>query len=215
MSFHNNISIPYILKLISRGEGEQLDFKKTVSSASKIAKSMSAFANHKGGTLLIGVNDNKTISGVRSEDEKYMLDLAANFYCKPNIDLKIIEWEIGGKTVLECKIPEGKDKPYYAKDEEGKWWAHIRVADKTLLASKIVLDVLKRQTNNTNTFIAYGRHEDGLLKYLQTNNKVTLKEVSKLLNIGRWRAQKMLINLVSAGILRSHTTEKTEFFTLS
>jgi predicted transcriptional regulator len=36
-----------------------------------------------------------------------------------------------------------------------------------------------------------------------------------MLNISRWRAQKMLINLVSAGIIRNHTTEKEEFFTLS
>lgn len=215
MSFHKNISFPHVMQLISRGEGEQLDFKKTISSANKIAKTMAAFANHKGGTLLVGVNDNKTISGVKSEDEKYMLDLAASFYCKPEIKITLVEWEIGGKTIIECIIPEGNDKPYYAKDEDGKWWAHIRVADKTLLASKIVLDVLKRQANNTNTFIAYSKHEQGLLQYLNTNNKITLKEVSKLLNIGRWRAQKMLINLVSAGILRSHTTEKTEFFTLS
>lgn len=45
--------------------------------------------------------------------------------------------------------------------------------------------------------------------------KQFIKHASKLLNIGEWRAQKILINLVSAGILRSHTTEKTEFFTLS
>ena len=75
------------MQLISRGEGEQLDFKKTISSANKIAKTMAAFANHKGGTLLVGVNDNKTISGVKSEDEKYMLDLAASFYCKPEIKI--------------------------------------------------------------------------------------------------------------------------------
>lgn len=215
MTFQKHISFPHIIKLISKGEGFNLDFKKTISSATKIAKTMVAFANHKGGTLLVGVNDNKTIAGVKSEDEKYMLDLAASFYCKPEIKIELIEWEIGGKTVIECRIPEGNDKPYYAKDDEGKWWAHIRVDDKTLLASKIVLDVLKRQTNFTDTYIEYTQNEKGLLQYLNTTNKITLKEVTKLLNIGRWRAQKMLINLVSAGILRSHTTEKTEFFTLS
>lgn len=204
-----------ILLQIAKGEGEMLDFKKTISSASKIAKTIAAFANHKGGTLLVGVNDNKTISGVRSEDEKYMLDLAAQFYVKPAINLKIIEWEFSGRTILEAIIPKGNNKPYYAKDEAGKWWAHIRVKDQSLLASKIVVDVLKRKTNNQNTLIKYSKHEEGLLKYLSQNPKITLKEVTKLLNISRWRAQKMLVNLVSAGILRSHTTEKFEFFTLS
>ena len=123
---------PLLLR-IANGENEVLDFKKTISSASKIAKTMSAFANHKGGTLLVGVNDNKTISGVRSEEEKYMLEMAAEFYVKPKINLTITEWEFGGKVVLEAIIAEGLDKPYYAKDEDGKWWAHIRV--RSILAS--------------------------------------------------------------------------------
>lgn len=205
----------HIFQLIAKGEGETLDFKKTISSASKIAKTIAAFANHKGGRLLVGVNDNGSISGTRSEDDKYMLDLAAGFFCKPEIRLELIEWEIGGKAVIEAIIPEGNDKPYYAKDEAGKWWVHIRVKDKSLLASKVVVDVLKRQTTKQDTFITYSKHEEGLLNYLGTNNKVTIKQVCKLLNISRWRAQRMLINLVSAGILRNHTTEKEEFFTLS
>jgi len=117
--------------------------------------------------------------------------------------------------VIEAIIPEGIDKPYYAKDEDGKWWAHIRVKDQSLLASKIVLDVLKRNSGKQPNVISYTKHEESLLKYLEKNERITLKELCKMLNISRWRAQKMLVSLVSAGILRNHTTEKTEFFTLS
>lgn len=205
----------HILQLIAKGESETLDFKKTISSAAKIAKSLSAFSNHKGGRLLIGVNDNKTISGVRSEDEKYMLEMAAGFYCKPEVLVSVVEWEIGGKTVLEAVIPEAAEKPVYAKDEEGKWWVHIRVKDQSLLASKVVVDVLKKEAKNEGAMIQYTKHEESLLHYLDKNDRITLKELCKLLNISRWRAQKMLVNLVSAGVVRNHTTEKTEFFTLS
>jgi predicted HTH transcriptional regulator len=205
---------PLLLR-IANGENEVLDFKKTISSASKIAKTMSAFANHKGGTLLVGVNDNKTISGVRSEEEKYMLEMAAEFYVKPKINLTITEWEFGGKVVLEAIIAEGLDKPYYAKDEDGKWWAHIRVKDQSLLASKIVVDVLKRNSGKGQNVIQYTELERSALKYLEATEKVALKDLCKHLNISRWRGQKMLVALVSAGVVRSHTTEKTEFFTLS
>jgi predicted HTH transcriptional regulator len=204
-----------ILQLIAKGESDTLDFKKTISSASKIAKTLCAFANHKGGRLLVGVNDSGTLAGVKSEDEKYMLDLAASFYCKPEIKLELHEWEMGDKTIIEAIVPEGSQKPYYAKDEQGKWWVHIRVKDQSLLASKVVVDVLKRSTAQTNTLITYTKHEQSLLHYLDKNHRITLKELCKLLNISRWRAQKMLINLVSAGIIRNHTTEKEEFFTLS
>ncbi|MDP1726450.1 MAG: ATP-binding protein [Bacteroidota bacterium] len=209
------MSIHPILLKIAAGENEKVDFKKTISSAGKIAKTISAFANHKGGVLLVGVNDNKTISGVRSEDEKYMLDLAAHFYVKPEINLMINEYEFGDKTILEAIIPEGDNKPYYALDENKKWWAHIRVKDQSLLASKIVLDVLKRNNGVGQNIIKYTHMEAGLLKYLEKTPRITLKEVCKLLNISRWRAQKMMVSLVSGGIIRSHTTEKTEYFTLS
>jgi predicted HTH transcriptional regulator len=205
----------HILQLIAKGESEILDFKKTISSAAKIAKTLSAFSNHKGGTLLIGVNDNKTISGVRSEDEKYMLDMAATFYCKPEVQLTITEWELGGKTIIEARIPQAENKPVYAKDEDGKWWVHIRVKDQSLLASKVVVDVLRKETRNEGAFIQYTKHEEALLHFLDKNQRITLKELCKLLNISRWRAQKMLVNLVSAGVIRNHTTEKTEFYTLS
>lgn len=209
------MTLHHLFQLIAKGANETLDFKKTISSASKIAKTLVAFANHKGGTLLVGVNDNGSISGVRSEDEKYMLDLAAGFFCKPEIKLDLIEWELGNKTIIEAIVPEGTNKPYYAKDEQGKWWVHVRVKDKSLLASKVVVDVLKRETQKTDTLIKYSKHEEGLLQYLGKNERITLKQTCKLLNISRWRAQRMLINLVSAGVIRNHTTEKEEFFTLA
>ena len=54
-----------ITRLIAGGESETLDFKQTISDASKIAKTLVAFANNKGGTLLIGVRDNGSISGIQ------------------------------------------------------------------------------------------------------------------------------------------------------
>ena len=72
-----------IKKLILLGENVNIDFKKTISSAEKIAKTLVAFANNKGGKLLIGVADDKTIKGVKSEDEeKYMITKAAHIFCR-------------------------------------------------------------------------------------------------------------------------------------
>jgi predicted HTH transcriptional regulator len=206
--------IDRIKKYLIDGEGESLDYKQEISSASKIAKTMVSFANHKGGVLLVGVRDNRSIAGIRSEDEKYMLDLAASFYCKPEIELELEEHNIGGKVILECTVPEGKFKPYSAKGEDGKWWVHIRNKDKSLLASKIVVDVLKRQSSNKGTLIKYGKNEEALLKYLEDNDRITLQQFRKMVNISKWRASKILVNLISAGVILNHTHEKMEFYTL-
>jgi predicted HTH transcriptional regulator len=206
--------IDRIKKYLIDGEGETLDYKQEISSASKIAKTMVSFANHKGGVLLVGVRDNRSIAGIRSEDEKYMLDLAASFYCKPEIELELEEHNIGGKVILECTVPEGELKPYSAKGEDGKWWVHIRNKDKSLLASKIVVDVLKIQSSNKGTLIKYGKNEEALLKYLEDNDRITLQQFRKMVNISKWRASKILVNLISAGVILNHTHEKMEFYTL-
>ena len=205
---------PKIARLIEGGENSTLDFKQTVSNVHKIAKTMCSFANTKGGVLLIGVRDNGSIAGIKSEDEIYMLDLAAQFYCKPALAIEIEGWKIGNKEIIECKIPLGKEQPYFAQSEEKKWWAYVRVNDKSLLASKVVLDVMKRNHPQKNTFIKYSSKEKALLEYLKKNERITLQEYRKMLNISKHRASKILVNLISTGIIRNHTTEKTEFYTL-
>lgn len=204
-----------IKELILSGEGESLDYKQTISSSIKIAKTMVAFANHKGGTLLVGVRDNKSIAGIRPEEEKYMLEKAASFHCKPEIKIKLIEHLIDDLLVLECIVPEGELKPYYAQGDDEKWWVYIRVRDKSLLASKVVMDVLKKESSGRPNIIRYGKNEEALLRYLRKNERITVNEFSKLVNISRRRANKIVVNLISAGVIRNHTNEKTEFFTLS
>src|SRR3546814_2454449 len=49
-----------IKTLILQGEGEQLDFKNRISNCAKIAKTLVAFANTKGGKLLVGVADDRS-----------------------------------------------------------------------------------------------------------------------------------------------------------
>jgi len=210
------IKIPKRLReLIDGGENEMLDFKKEITSTHKIAKTIVSFANHKGGIILVGVNDDKTIYGINSEEEKHMLTTAADFFCKPAVPLDIKEHPVGKKTILEAIIPKGLEKPYFAKGEDEKWWAYIRVKDQSLLASKVVLDVLRRENNEEQTLIKYSSKEQALLDYLGKNERITLKEYCKLLNISRRRAQTILVNLISIGMVRVHTTEKADFYTLS
>jgi len=203
-----------IKKLILEGEGVRLDFKKTITHVHKIAKTMVSFANNRGGVILVGVMDDGSIKGVKSEEEeKYQLVKAGTFYCKPNIEPIFTEYEIDGKIVLAVVIEESEVKPHYALGEDEKWWAYIRVKDKSVLASKIVVDVLKKETKGDNNLIVYTSKEKALLEYLADNERITLLEFCKLINISRRRASKILVNLVLSGVIRVHSTEKTEYYT--
>lgn len=211
-----NLKIPKQLKLlIDKGENDCLDFKKEITSINKIAKTIVSFANHKGGIILVGVNDDKTIHGVNVDEEKHMLEQAAGFFCKPAVLIETREHLIGKKTILEVFISKGEQKPYYAKGEDEKWWAYIRVKDQSLLASKVVIEVLKRASKNEQTLIQYSEKEQALLDYLNKNDRITIKEYCQLLNISRRKATIIFVNLISIGMLKIHSTEKVDFYTLN
>lgn len=202
-----------IKKYLLAGEGIQLDFKQSLSSAAKIAKTMVSFANTRGGVLLIGVRDNRSISGIESEDEKYMLEMAGSFYCRPEIVPVITEHIVEGKTILEAEIPEGQDKPYYAKGDDKKWWVYVRADDKSLLASKTTVDFLHRKYSEQATVMEMGKLEKEILAFITERNKTTLAEICKKFNMGRRRVSRILVDLMALDVVHSHTIEKTEFYT--
>jgi hypothetical protein len=79
----------YLRKLIAGGENQQLDFKYCVSDSRKIARTLSAFSNSDGGKILIGVRDNGRIAGIKTDEEIYMVDTAAQLFCRPEITYTI------------------------------------------------------------------------------------------------------------------------------
>jgi predicted HTH transcriptional regulator len=203
-----------VKKLIFEGEGVSLDFKKTISSCEKIARTMVSYANNKGGRLLIGVADDGTIKGVKSEDEeRYMITRACHFFSRPALEPLFEEIYVDDKLVLVVEIAESTLKPHYALAEDGKWWVYVRVKDKSVLASKIVVDVLKHSSNDKGVMIEYSANEKSLLEYLEKSNRITVKEFCQLLNLTRKRAQRILVDLILSGIIRIHTTEKEEYYT--
>jgi len=202
-----------IRKLILQGEGTTLDFKKTITSNEKIAKSLVAFANNKGGQLLIGVADDGTIKGVKSEDEeRYMITKSAHHFCKPAIEPEFEEIYVDDKLVLVVKIASSDTKPHYALDEHKKWWVYYRVNDKSILASKIIVDVIKKSAENAGTLITYTDQEKKLFEYLQLEGRITLKQFSKLTRSSYRQAQKIIVNLILGGVIKPVTSEKEEYY---
>lgn len=197
-----------------QGEGTTLDFKKTITNNEKIAKSLVAFANNKGGQLLIGVADDGSIKGVKSEDEeRYMITKSAHQFCKPAIEPEFEEIYIDDKLVLVVKIAESDIKPHYALDENKKWWVYYRVNDKSILASKIIVDVIKKSSKTNGELITYTEQEKKLFEHLSLEGRITLKEFSKLTRSSYRQAQKILVSLILSGVIKPHTSDKEEFFT--
>ncbi len=191
----------YLQTLISQGEHQHLDFKFEISDARKIAKSFVAFANTGGGKLLIGVKDNGVIAGVRTEEEQYMVEAAASYYCTPQVPYTLRKWEREGKTVLEVDIPEGTQKPYYAKQKDARPEAYVRVGDENIKACSVQLIVWKKQKRPAGLLIVDAEEESRLIGYLEEHSAIAFGTVCKLLMLTRKKAEQLLANLVYLNIL--------------
>src|SRR4030095_4931099 len=106
-------------ELIEEGENDRVEFKRKFSSPEKIAKEMIAFANSKGGKILFGIDDDKSIVGVESEKgELELISTAAKFYCEPEIEFSTEIMLIKNKDVVVVDIEESKVKPHRLLTDE-------------------------------------------------------------------------------------------------
>lgn len=203
----------YIRKLIAQGEHQQQDFKFEISDSKKIARSLAAFSNTDGGKLLVGVKDNGVVAGVRSEEEYYMVEAAAQMYCKPQVNFKMKEWVVDGKTVLEIDIPKNTlERPFSAPDKEGNFKAYIRVKDQNLLANTVLLKVWKLSKRQKGITIRYTDKEKLLLDYLDKFGEVSLSKFRKIAGISRNVAEKVLVDLITLKIIDMEISEKTVLY---
>lgn len=193
----------YIKNLIRSGEHQQLDFKFEISDSRKIAKTLVAFSNTDGGTLLIGVKDNGKIAGVRSDEEFYMVQAAAGMYCKPEIAFESKRWVVEGKTVLEVTIPKGANYPYFAQTEPNKWLAYIRVRDENILATTVHLRVWKNKTHNRGILMEYSEKVKKLMEYLEINPSISISKFCRTAFLPKSAADNILADLIYFGLIEA------------
>ncbi len=95
-------------------ESEIVELKSQV--VGDICKEIIAFANSKGGTLYIGVEDNGNVVGVENAD-KVTLQLSnmVRDSIKPDVTM-FIHYEtlwVEGKSIIAATVQKGTDRPYY------------------------------------------------------------------------------------------------------
>lgn len=205
----------YIKELISQGEGLHLDFKFEVSDAIKIARSLVAFANTDGGKLLIGVNDDGIIKGIQSEEEKFMIENAANNYCDPKVIYISKEWNIKGKKLLEVDIPISKDYPHKAPDQNGMYKAYIRYEDQNLLADSILIKIWNKEKSLKDIQLIYTDELKQILNYIQQNEPVTVNDLRANFNLSKYNAEHLLSDLIIFDVVNMEISDTTINFYLT
>ncbi len=138
--------------IIRGGESTTIQFKERATDAYRIAQEMVAFANSKGGRIIIGVND-KTggVNGLSFEEigaTNQLMANAADNNVKPAIYIETETVRIREDKVVVVTINEGISKP--VMDNKGVVWIK-NGADKRRVTSQ---DELKRLFQSTGTLYA-------------------------------------------------------------
>lgn len=130
------------------GEGTRLEFKRMLPSEDrKVLKTIVAFANGAGGTVIFGVDDaTHEVLGIESENMSRLLDSVTDMICsacEPLIVPEISLRTIGDKTVLQVDIAPGMHLPYYIKKEGPEHGVYVRVGATTRVAEPEILRELR------------------------------------------------------------------------
>lgn len=112
-----------LIEILARDEDSRHQFKANVTNETSLASEIVAFSNTQGGMLIIGANDDGTISGLTRDDMKRLSNLvsnAASQQVKPPINPVTENLALDDGLVMVVQIPAGISKPYM--DNNGVIW---------------------------------------------------------------------------------------------
>lgn len=200
--------------LVHEGEGYQLEFKRKAAHPDKVVKEIIAFANTQGGIILIGVNDDKTVPGVKyPEEEWHLVKKAMKQFCKPGLFIKPTFIPLSEKKfVVQLEIPRSAKRPHSFKIDRHAVEYYIRHQDKCVKASVEMVEIIRRGKLKKDILFTYGDAEEKLMHYLVTTATITLPQFQKLTNLNGVAASQKLVTLVLANVLKITPTEKGDIY---
>ncbi|MDE5901318.1 MAG: ATP-binding protein [Muribaculaceae bacterium] len=194
-------------RLVAEGEHECQDFKYKISDARKIARSLSAFANHKGGRLLIGVKDNGVIAGVRSEEDIFMIEPAAGSFCRPEpaVSFKAYKATDDGAVVVIATVEPIPDASEYicVKEQDGHLQAYIRVADENIAMPPYMMQARSLRGSISGITLCATSPEAAVIDTINAlGGEATLDQVLKKAKASRLAATDAIVRLLAISALR-------------
>lgn len=187
---------------IRNGEGARIDFKTSITSLPKIAKSLVAFSNSRGGKIVVGVEDKGAVLGVDVEGEKYQLEKAGTEYCRPTVEMEFETLAYQEKQILVAQIRESRSKPHLAIDKKGTEKIYIRQLDQCVVPDKIIQDLLLAgEMNDLQRTSNYHESKKRLIAYLQKNNSVSLQTYMDEKGLSEKNAKRALLDFMMDGFV--------------
>ena len=126
------------------GEATAYDKKERleVSKPKSWLKSVSAFANGNGGTLVFGISDDERIVGLAdAESNSEVISECVKTKLDPVPDIHLEFKEIDGKKLILLHVKAGSETPYYYIGDKQRL-AYIRIGNESVVADRLQLKAL-------------------------------------------------------------------------
>ena len=135
-----------LVDLLKRPEGKTLEFKRDLSSPDGALKTIVAFANTAGGTLLIGVQDRSGhVRGLRDtlDLEERLANLISDSIAPRLVpDIEILPWR--RTQVLAVQVYPSPARPHHLKREGADGGVYVRVGSTNRRADHDLIEELRR-----------------------------------------------------------------------
>lgn len=137
-----------IADLLAAPEGKTLEFKRDLTSLKQVMKTVVAFANTAGGTLIIGKEDDGSVVGVEDPlmaEEKLSNAIADSIMPLIMPDIEIISWQRGHLLFIRVAHWPG---PFYVKNQGPVDGVYIRLGSTNRKAGPEFIAEIERMQKN-------------------------------------------------------------------
>ncbi len=215
-----NITEDELLRKIAKGEDSHTEHRQELPDDDTLARILCAFANTRGGWLIVGVDEERAICGCDApKDAMTRIRLVAEEDIKPALNLGLVSVRCGEVFVIAVHVKHSFDRPHSIPNTKRKRDIMVRVGTANHVAEGGTLNALRSHRTQEQPkdpletkILAWITQREREAK--EAAGDATPELFSKAANIGLRRASKAFVSLECAGLLMGYGTKSHRFYAL-